>query len=98
MDNRAARFSYQWPPAGRGMWRVAKYKADTRQSPVVYHAYSVSDRRTLKAAIREIAHLIARQARRGYRGERFDCLYIITPEGARLPLTAARKMAEESGR
>lgn len=26
-----------------------------------------------------------------YSGERFDCLYIVTPEGERLPLAKARE-------
>lgn len=88
----AAKFAHQWPPALGDMWRVARYKGDFNKTPVIYYPHSVSDHRTLKAAIRELAHLIARQSRRDYKGVRFDCLYIISPAGDRLPLTAARKL------
>lgn len=86
----AARYSDRWPPVP-GRFRVALYKGDYAESPVIYSPALAFEHRTLKAAARRLAHLIARQGRREYKGERFDCLYIVTPEGERLPLKAARE-------
>lgn len=85
----AALFSEQWAPAPGG-YRVALYRGNFERSPVVYRPAACSDHRTLKAAARRLAHYIARQSRRGYSGARFDCLYIVTPSGERLPLKTAR--------
>lgn len=82
-------YASQWPPAP-GLWRVALYKGRFDLSPIRYYPHSVSDRRTLKAAIRELAHIIARQSRRDFKGERYDSAYIISPFGHRLSLNKAR--------
>lgn len=92
----AARFARRFDPATGGRYRVALYVADFTESPVTYRPARVDDRRTLKAAARRLAHYIARQSRRGYTGERFDYLYIITPEGERLPLAEARKRIRDA--
>lgn len=86
----AARYSDRWPPVP-GRFRVALYKGDYAESPVIYSRAASYEHATLKAAARRLASLIARQGRRGYKGERFDSLYIVTPEGERLPLRAARE-------
>lgn len=86
----AARYSDRWPPVP-GRYRVALYKGDYAESPVIYSPALAYEHRTLKAAARRLAHMIARQSRREYKGERFDCLYIVTPEGERLALNAARE-------
>lgn len=87
----SACYSYRWPPAPNGGWRVACYVASFQTTPVVYRPHVFSDHRTLGAAVRRLAHLIARQSRRDYRGERFGSLYIVAPDGERLPLNAARE-------
>lgn len=66
-------------------------QGDYAESPVIYSRAASYGHATLKAAARRLASLIARQGRRGYAGERFDSLYIVTPEGERLPLRAARE-------
>lgn len=86
----AARYSDRWPPVP-GRYRVALYTGNSAASPVIYDRAASYEHKTLKAAARRLAHMIARQSRRGYSGERFDCLYIVTPEGERLPLRAARE-------
>lgn len=86
----AAKYSAPWPPAPNGRYRVALYKALFAVSPIVYRQHSFSDHATLKAAARRLAHLIARQGRSGYKGERYDSLYIVTPEGERLALRTAQ--------
>lgn len=86
----AARYSDRWPPVP-GRFRVALYTGNYADSPVIYSPALAYEHRTLKAAARRLAHIIARQSRRGYTGERFDSLYIVTPEGERLPLRAARE-------
>lgn len=80
----------RWPPVP-GRYRVALYKGNFAASPVIYERAASYEHKTLKAAARRLAHMIARQSRRGYSGERFDSLYIVTPEGERLPLRAARE-------
>lgn len=92
----AARFSAPWPPAPDGRHRVALYKALFNVSPIVYRQDRFSDHRTLKAAARRLAHLIYRQSRSGYTGERFDALYIVTPDGERLPLREAQRRIKEA--
>jgi hypothetical protein len=87
----ASTFSAPWPPADDGRYRVALYKGTFATSPVVYRQHTFSDHRTLKAACRRLAHIIFRQSRRGYTGERYDAAYIVMPDGERLPLNAARK-------
>lgn len=86
----APRYPDRWPPVP-GRFRVALYKGDYSATPIVYSRAASYEHATLKAAARRLASLIARQGRRGYTGERFDCLYIVTPEGERLPLRAARE-------
>lgn len=93
----SACYSFRWPPAPNGGWRVALYVAAFQTTPVVYRPHVFSDHATLKAAVRRLAHLIARQSRRGYTGERFDSLYIVSPDGERLPLNAARARLAELG-
>lgn len=85
----------RWPAADGGRFRVATY-AETGASGGTYHKAESSDHRTLKAAARRLAHLIARQSRRGYSGKRFDALYIVTPEGERLALRTAQARIKES--
>lgn len=75
-------------------YRVACYGGDFSATPVTYTRAVAFDHRTLKAACRRLASLIARQSRRGYTGVRYDSLYVLTPDGRRLPLIEARK---ESG-
>lgn len=94
---KAATYSAPWPPAPDGRFRVALYKALWNVTPVVYRQHSFSDHRTLKAAARRLAHLIARQSKAGYSGERYDSLYIVTPDGERLALRTAQKRIRESG-
>jgi len=86
----AALFAGKWNPVP-GRFRVALYKGNYADSPVIYWPALAYEHRTLKAAARRLAHMIARQSRRGYSGERFDCHYIVTPEGERLPLAKARE-------
>ena len=86
----ASHFSAPWPAAPDGRYRVALYKGTFGTSPVVYRQDRFSDHKTLKAAVRRLAHIIARQGRRGYTGERFDAAYIVSPEGERWPLNKAR--------
>lgn len=86
----AALFAGRWNPVP-GRFRVALYKSDYADSPVIYAPACSFEHRTLKAAARRLAHMIARQSRRDYKGERFDCFYIVTPEGERLPLAKARE-------
>lgn len=86
----AALFAGKWNPAP-GRFRVALYKGNYADSPVIYSPALAYEHRTLKAAARRLAHMIARQSRREYKGERFDCLYIVTPDGERLALNAARE-------
>lgn len=86
----AALFAGRWNPVP-GRFRVALYKGDYAESPVIYSPAMAFEHKTLKAAARRLAHIIARQSRRGYSGERFDCLYIVTPDGERLPLAKARE-------
>ena len=86
----AALFAGKWNPVP-GRFRVALYKGDYAESPVTYDRAASYEHKTLKAAARRLAHMIARQSRRGYSGERFDCLYIVTPNGERLALNAARE-------
>lgn len=86
----AALFAGKWNPVP-GRFRVALYKGNYAESPVIYSPALAFEHRTLKAAARRLAHIIARQSRREYKGERFDCLYIVTPEGERLPLAKARE-------
>lgn len=94
----AALFTGRWNPVP-GRFRVALYKGNYADSPVTYSPALAYEHRTLKAAARRLASLIARQARRGYSGERFDCLYIVTPDGERLALNAAReRIASDAGR
>jgi hypothetical protein len=88
----ASTFSAPWPPADNGRFRVALYKGTFATSPVVYRQDTFSDHRTLKAACRRLAHIIYRQGRSGYKGERYDAAYIVMPDGERLPLNAARKL------
>jgi hypothetical protein len=90
----ASAFSCPWPPADDGRYRVALYKGTFATSPVVYRQDSFSDHRTLKAACRRLAHIIYRQSRRDYRGERYDAAYIVAPSGERWPLNEARKRME----
>lgn len=94
----AARYSDRWPPVP-GRFRVALYKGDYAESPVTYSRAASYEHATLKAAARRLAHMIARQSRREYKGARFDCLYIVTPQGERLPLAKAReRIAANAGR
>lgn len=86
----AALFAGKWNPVP-GRFRVALYKGDYAGPPVIYSPALAFEHKTLKAAARRLAHMIARRSRRGYSGERFDCLYIVTPEGERLPLAKARE-------
>lgn len=80
----------RWPPVP-GRYRVALYIGNFAASPVIYDRAASYEHKTLKAAARRLASLIARQGRREYKGERFDCLYIVTPDGERLALNAARE-------
>ena len=91
-----ANFSKQWA-AVPGKFRVALYRADFSQSPIVYSPAASFEHRTLKAAARRLAHFIYRQSRSAYKGAQYHCLYIVTPEGERLPLRAAQaRIAKES--
>lgn len=86
----AATYTARWPIAPRDQFRVALYRGDYTASTIVYHRAAFSDHRTLKAACRRLAHLIHQQGRTGYTGERYDRMYIVTPDGERLPLRAAQ--------
>ena len=92
----APAYDSRWPPAPNGRYRVACYTGNYERTPVVFTQAASFDHRTLKAAVRRLASLISRQAVSGYRGARYDSLYIVTPEGKRLPLSAARKLIMES--
>lgn len=81
----AAKYSAPWPPVP-GRYIVAAYRGNFAESPIVYERAAFWQHRTLKAAARRLAHLIARRT-----GERFDSLYIVTPAGERLPLRKARE-------
>lgn len=89
----AARWLERWPAAPKG-YRVACYNGDWNESPVIYTQAACFDHRTLAAACRRLATLIHR---RKPDCPRFDCLYIVTPEGARLPLKAARERLAADG-
>lgn len=94
----ASEFSARWPAADDGRYRVALYKGTFATSPVIYRQDSFSDHRTLKAAVRRLAHIIARQSRRDWKGERFDAAYIVAPSGERWPLNRARAILAERER
>lgn len=82
----AATYSRPWPVAP-GKYRVATYRGNFERSPIVYHPADRFDHRTLRAACLRVATLIAR---RKADCPRYDAIYIITPEGERLPFNAAR--------
>lgn len=81
-------------PAIPGRYVVAAYRADWSESPIVYDLAAFWEHRTLGAACRRLARLIAR---RSPDVPRFDSLYIVTPEGERLPLKAARERIARNG-
>lgn len=91
----AATYADRWP-AKPDRFRVACYVGNFADSPVIYSGAVAFDHRTLKAAARRLAHLIARQSRSGYVGARYDSLYIVTPEGERLALRSAQARIAES--
>lgn len=81
-----ATYLEQWPSAPDG-WRVACYRGDWAASPAVYYPAAAYDYRTLTAAVRALARLIAR---RSPDVPRYDALYIIAPNGERQPLNPWR--------
>lgn len=84
----AALYSARYAPRP-GRYLVACYRADLAESPTVYRPAACFAHKSLAAAARRLAHMIAG---RSYRGEKYDSLYIVTPAGDRLPLSLAREM------
>lgn len=86
----AAMFRGTWNPVP-DRYLVALYVGDYSATPVIYSPAASFPHRTLKAAARRLASLIHQQSKHGHRGAKFDCLYIVTPSGERLPLRVAQR-------
>lgn len=89
-------FSSQWA-AVPGKFRVALYRGDFAATPIRYSPAASFEHRTLKAAARRLASLIYQGHRHGYKGPQYHCLYIVTPEGERLPLREAQRRIASNG-
>lgn len=91
----SATYSGQFQPIA-GKWLVCAYRADFRLSPIIYKPAESWSHRTLGAAARRLARMIAQIGKERRVCDRFDSAYILAPDGRRLALRSAQAELKES--